>query len=409
MFQTDYDITILGAGMAGMSIAISLAEIDTKQSLRIAVIEKVAFDAGHQKSFDDRCIALSAGSRRIYQSMGIWQHINAVEPIKNIHISEQGKMGFARLNHQQENVDALGYVVESQALGKVLLQQLQQSTIDIFCPAQVNDINVSSDMVTIKLTEKKPENTEKNKTITSSVIIAADGSHSFCHPFLSTAPIIKKYQQCAIIANIETEYTHQGEAFERFTESGPLAVLPLTENRCSLVWTVNETELDNMMSLSDNDFLQQLQQRFGYRLGKIQHIGKRFSYPLALMSLEISAATQLQRMLFIGNAAHSIHPVTGQGFNLGLRDISALTQLIQSNIQQHNGQFIYQPELIKKYWLNREKDIQQVTRFTDSLIKVFSNKTFPLTPARNIALMLFELYQPLKSLLARFAMGIQRL
>ncbi len=241
------------------------------------------------------------------------------------------------------------------------------------------------------------------------MIIAADGSHSFCHPFLSTAPIIKKYQQCAIIANIETEYTHQGEAFERFTESGPLAVLPLTENRCSLVWTVNETELDNMMSLSDNDFLQQLQQRFGYRLGKIQHIGKRFSYPLALMSLEISAATQLQRMLFIGNAAHSIHPVTGQGFNLGLRDISALTQLIQSNIQQHNGQFIYQPELIKKYWLNREKDIQQVTRFTDSLIKVFSNKTFPLTPARNIALMLFELYQPLKSLLARFAMGIQRL
>ncbi len=155
MFQTDYDITTLGAGLERMSIAISLAEIDTKQSLRIAVIEKVAFDAGHQKSFDDRCIALSAGSRRIYQSMGIWQHINAVEPIKNIHISEQGKMGFARLNHQQENVDALGYVVESQALGKVLLQQLQQSTIDIFCPAQVNDINVSSDMVTIKLTKKK--------------------------------------------------------------------------------------------------------------------------------------------------------------------------------------------------------------------------------------------------------------
>lgn len=408
--NSNYDIIILGGGMAGISMALALArqplaKMLYQKTLHIAVIEKTPFDAAHQSSFDDRCIALSAGSQLIYQHMGIWEALTGKnEAIKNIHISEQGKMGFARLNHQQENVDALGYVVESHALGKVLLEQLQQyQHVDILCPRQVKNINFSSTSVSIQLSDTE----NKSQILNASFLIAADGSQSFCHHFLASAPIIKQYRQYAIIANIETEYPHQGEAFERFTESGPLAVLPLTKNRCSLVWTVKEKSVESFMSLSDADFVQQLQQNFGYRLGKIQHTGKRFAYPLSLMSLEISAATQLQRLVFVGNSAHGIHPVTGQGFNLGLRDISTLAKLIHKNIQQHQGQFVYQEQLIENYWQSRENDIKQVSRFTDSLIRLFSNQTFPLTPARNIGLILFELYQPLKGLLARFTMGLK--
>jgi len=412
--NSSYDIVILGGGMAGITMALSLVKmslikvasptLESEQPLQIAVIEKTAFNANQQSSFDDRCIALSAGSQLIYKNMGIWDLLSGNnEAIKNIHISEQGKMGFARLNHKQENVDALGYVVESFALGKVLLEQLQQyKNVDIFCPSLVKNINFSSESVSIELSNTK----NKTETINCSLLIAADGSQSFCHQFLSTKPVRKQYQQCAIITNIETEYAHQGEAFERFTESGPLALLPLTKNRCSVVWTVKEKDVELIMSLTEHDFIQQLQQQFGYRLGKILHIGKRFFYPLSLMSLESSAVTQQQRLAFIGNAAHSIHPVTGQGFNLGLRDISTLTKLIGKNIQQHQGQFVYQAELIEDYWNNRETDINNVSRFTDSLIRLFSNQTIPLTPARNIALTLFELYQPLKGLLARFAMGL---
>jgi len=229
--NSSYDIVILGGGMAGITMALSLVKmslikvasptLESEQPLQIAVIEKTAFNANQQSSFDDRCIALSAGSQLIYKNMGIWDLLSGKnEAIKNIHISEQGKMGFARLNHKQENVDALGYVVESFALGKVLLEQLQQyKNVDIFCPSLVKNINFSSELVSIQLTDK--ENKKSLDTIRCSFLIAADGSQSFCHQFLSTEPVRKQYQQCAIITNIETEYAHQGEAFERFTESGP--------------------------------------------------------------------------------------------------------------------------------------------------------------------------------------------
>ncbi|MCK5666514.1 MAG: FAD-dependent monooxygenase, partial [Thiotrichaceae bacterium] len=326
MTKTKYDIAILGGGMAGISMALSLAQIKTDKVLHIAVFEKTAFDDKHQSSFDDRCIALSAGSQQIYQAMGIWNKLTAVEPIKKIHISEHGKMGFSRLDSHNEKVDALGYVVESYALGKVLIKHLkqlhkQQHKVDIFCPAQIKSINYSENKVNLSYTFK-----DKQQTLTASLLIAADGGQSFCHQFLTTPPSVKAYQQSAIIANIETQYPHQGEAFERFTKSGPLAILPLTEtngskNRCSLVWTVEEKNVDKIMSLSDSDFIAQLQQKFGYRLGNIVRTGKRFCYPLILKNLDSSAVTQLKRLVFVGNSAHAIHPVSGQGFNLGLRDI----------------------------------------------------------------------------------------
>ncbi len=402
--KIDYDILILGGGMAGISMALSLAQIKTNKALRIAILEKIPFDTKKPSSFDERCIALSTGSKNIYQNMNIWDKLinledPVIEPIKNIHIGEQGKFGFARLNQHQEKVDALGYVVESHALGRVLLEQLKQhKNIKLLCPVDIHNMTASSDSISIKYADK---------ILTTSLLIAADGNQSYAHQFLATQPSHKSYQQNAIICNIETQYYHQGQAFERFTESGPLAILPLTKNRCSVVWTVKDKDVDKIMALSDANFIQQLQQQFGYRLGKIQRTGKRFSYPLILKILDTNEASQLQRLVLVGNAAHSIHPVTGQGFNLGLRDINSLSRLIQNNIEENQGKFIYQDSLIKHYWHNRKKDIKNVSHFTDSLIQLFSNKMFPLTPVRNISLILFELNQPLKSLLAKFAMGIK--
>ena len=402
--NTAFDVVIVGGGMAGATMALALAPL----KLKIAVIEAHAYQQQSQPSFDDRCLALAWSSKQIYQTLGIWDIMaqrpeGGFEAIKQIHVSDRGHLGVTRLDQQQEGVPALGYVVESRVVGDVLVQQLKQyDNIQLFCPAQVESLTTHEDAVELKLSENQQKTAQ---TLSARLLIIADGVNSRTRDKLGIRTLQRSYAQTAIIANVETQLPHNNVAYERFTDSGPLAMLPLSRNRCSLVWTARDDQVDSILSYDDDQFRQALQQRFGFRLGQITRVGRRTSYPLALMTIDNDTLKHQRRVALIGNAAHGVHPVAGQGFNLGLRDISALAELIAGEMQQHKNADPGEQSLLDEYWRWRQADIRQVTTITNGLIKLFSNNSFALAALRNSGLLATDIIAPLKHMLAHEAMG----
>lgn len=398
-----FDIIIVGGGMAGATMALALAPL----KLSIAVIEAHPYQEQQtQPSFDDRCLALAWSSRQIYQAMGIWDKLavrddDGFTAIKQIHVSDRGHLGVTRLDHQKEGVPALGYVVESRVVGEVLLHEMKQhDNIQLFCPARIEQVKTSSEQVTVNV-----QFAQKTKNMSAALLIIADGVNSKTRASLGIQINQQSYAQTAVIANIETEMPHQNVAYERFTDSGPLAVLPLSRNRCSLVWTARDDQVDDIMSLNDADFISALQQRFGYRLGQITKAGRRAAYPLVLMTINNDSLAHQNRVALIGNAAHGVHPVAGQGFNLGLRDISALAELIAAEMHTYKTADPGNKALLTAYWDWRQADIRQVTNITNSLIKLFSNQSTTLALLRNSGLLMTDIISPLKHAIAHEAMG----
>ncbi|MCU7937822.1 MAG: 2-octaprenyl-6-methoxyphenyl hydroxylase [gamma proteobacterium symbiont of Bathyaustriella thionipta] len=402
-----FDIIIVGGGMAGATMALALAPL----KLSLAVIEAHPYqDEKTQPSFDDRCLALAWSSRQIYHAMGIWDKLaqcdgDGFAAIKHIHISDRGHLGITRLDHQKEGVPALGYVVESRVVGEVLLHEMQNTdNISIFSPATVQQVETSTEQVKVSIQFE-----QKTQSMTAGLMIVADGVNSRTRASLGIQINQQSYAQTAIIANIETEMPHQNVAYERFTDSGPLAVLPLTRNRCSLVWTARDDQVADIMAMNDAEFLSALQQRFGYRLGQIIRTGRRAAYPLVLMTINNDTLAHQNRIALIGNAAHGVHPVAGQGFNLGLRDISALAELIAAEMQHTKQGDPGNKDLLTAYWQWRQADIRQVTNITNSLIKLFSNQSTPLAVLRNSGLLMADIMSPLKHAIAHEAMGSGKL
>ncbi|MEW8438613.1 MAG: 2-octaprenyl-6-methoxyphenyl hydroxylase [Candidatus Thiodiazotropha taylori] len=388
------DILIVGGGMVGASLAHALSG----HGYKIGVIEAWPLSSSSQPSYDDRVIALSWGSRLILQAMGVWHGIEAVaQPILDIHISDRGHFGFTRLNHHQEGVDALGYVVTAKSLGNALLRELdQRQDVELICPAQLKSFAVSDNGV-----EARVEQDGHERRINARLLVAADGGDSLVRRFLSIPLKEKSYGQTAIIANLSCDREHQSVAYERFTDTGPLALLPMTDERLSMVWTAEDHQVAELMGLSDQAFLDRLQDRFGYRLGRLERLGKRVAYPLRLRQ----AAEQVRpRIALIGNAAHAIHPVTGQGFNLGLRDVAGLADLLVEAAQ--HGRDPGDLELLNEYRQWRERDQNRVAAITDSLARLFANPFGPLRLMRNLGLVGLDLMPGLKHQVARQFMGL---
>lgn len=392
--RPDFDLLIVGGGMVGASLARAVSGL----GLRIGVVEASVADAPAQPSFDDRVIALSWGSRQIIQGIGVWPAMEKVaEPIRRVHISDRGHFGFTHLDHRQEEVDALGYVVAARAMGEVLQQGLEgQSDIEFICPARLLSFTVDKDQVTVDL-----ERAGGDAVLSARLLVAADGGDSQVRQLLSIPVREREYGQTAIIANLTASRPHQGVAYERFTDSGPLAMLPMMGGRISMVLTARDTQVESLMALDDGEFLATLQERFGYRLGRLETIGRRFAYPLRLRQ----ATEQVRpRVALIGNAAHTIHPVTGQGFNLGLRDVAALADLLGD--AAHRQQDVGETALLKRYADWRRRDQQAVAWITDSLARLFANPLGPLRLARNLGLLGLDGMPGLKHLVARQFMGI---
>ena len=387
----EYDVVIIGGGMVGASLA---AALKNHQDKKIAVVEAYPFQSDSQPSFDDRSIALSYGSRRIFESIGLWDKLEPeIEAIKSIHVSDRGHLGATRLHHTEENVEALGYVAESKVIGRVLMSEAQNlNHVDWYCPATIKSLQPIESATRIEI-----ETGEKLIALQGRLLVAADGVQSATRQLASIATKQDDYQQSAVITNVQTDQLHQGVAFERFTDTGPIAFLPMTENRYSVVWTCQRDDAQRVLNLTDKEFISELQQRFGFRAGNIKKAGARVSYPLIYTEAE-----QLTRgrIVVIGNAAHALHPVAGQGYNLALRDVAELAELIVSADDPGNEL------LLAEYHASRFKDMQRVHTITDTLVKLFSNNISPIGHARAMGLICVNLIAPIRTLMARQSMGL---
>ena len=363
---------------------------------------RVAASAAIPSSYDDRSIALAYGTRRIFEGIGLWPLLaTALSPIKKIHVSDRGHFGVTRLNCTDEGVDALGYVVVSRVLGHTLARALADlSNVDLICPALLTDvvINANNAQVTIDQTGAP---IGSRRTLTAQLVIAADGGKSAVRERLDIASTTWDYHQTAIVTNITPQHNHAQTAYERFTHTGPIAMLPMSENRCAVVWTVASDQAATVMGMDDDAFRHGLQAAFGYRLGKLQKVGTRHAYPLALTTAREHVRP---RLAIIGNAAHTLHPIAGQGFNLGLRDVAALAQVIVD--ARAAGRDIGSIDVLTDYATWRRHDQRRAIAFTDSLVRIFTNPLAPFAWGRNLGLVAVDLLPPLKHLLARQTMGL---
>ncbi len=397
-------VIIVGGGMVGLSLALMLA----KAKIRVKLLEAIRYpdytdteSVPYHSSFDARNTALSRRSVQIYQKLGLWEALQQhATPILEVHITEQGSFGKARLKAEQENVESFGQVIENAWLGRVLLTQVrQQPLIELIDGVQVKALTQDTEQVYIKAEREGQE-----LQLTSKLVIAADGRDSFCRQALGVGVDVHDYDQVAIVTAVQTSKPHRQVGFERFSPLGPLALLPLPgEYRRSVVWPVKKgTEHEWLGEENDQHFLNALQQTYGDRAGKFEKTGKRFSYPLSQVLAHKQA---VGRGVLMGNAAHTLHPVAGQGFNLCLRDADVLLRFLGSHLTVSDD--LGEPEVLKAYEQARLTDQQRVIKFCDSVVRGFSNQNPVLKLLRNTGLIAFDIVPGIKPLVANYAMGLK--
>ncbi|MCL1146416.1 2-octaprenyl-6-methoxyphenyl hydroxylase [Shewanella marinintestina] len=398
------DIAIVGGAMAGATLALGIAELAKQGCSHLTAPIKIALIEAHKPSsehpgFDARSIAISHGSIFELKQLGLWQHLDALaEPIHNIHISERGNFGMTELNRESLHLPYLGQVVELEAVGHKLFNLLEKSEVGLYCPAKLQSVAAGIDAQLLTL--------EDGQQISAKLLIAADGVNSKVRQAFKQPLEQVDFNQTAIIANIHTEQPHNGWAYERFTQTGPLALLPMAanqgESRLSMVWALEPSDAERLLNAPKAEFISELQHAFGYRAGRFIDIGERFSYPLMLSYMPRPI---YQRTIFLGNAAQTLHPIAGQGFNLGLRDVVCVLDVLKQVLANPEHQDIGSVAVTHAYLERRKADRQSTMNNIEFLVRGFSNDYWPLVIGRNLGLRLLSWFPPLKAPVARQAMG----
>ena len=388
------DVTIVGGGLVGASLACALSG----HGLRLSMVEPFPFESDCSPSYDDRTIALAEGSRRILAGLGLWQAIaEHSTPIVRIHVSDRRRFGTTTLGAAEQGVAALGHVVPARCIGQALAERLAAlPDLMLHTPAALEDINVGENEVGLTI-----HSDGRDMAAETRLVVGADGAQSQVRALLGIGVRCWEYGQSAIIANVSPERDHQGVAYERFTDTGPMALLPMSGGRCALVLTVRDADLDSLMELYDRAFAGVIERRFGRRLGRMVQVGRRLAYPLAYWR---SRADVRPRVALIGNAAHTLHPVAGQGFNLGLRDAATLAEVLVDAVRAGNDPG--SDTVLGRYTAWRRWDQRRTAGFTDGLVRLFSNPLSPVVWARGAGMVAFDLLPPAKGLLSRSAMGL---
>jgi 2-octaprenyl-6-methoxyphenol hydroxylase len=390
--QTEYQVIIVGGGLAGGCLAIALKQA----GLKTAVIEAISHEQRANSGAGDRALALAAGTVKMLERIGIWQEVETkATAIKKIHISDQGHFGKTRLSAENEGVNALGFVISARDIETHVCQLLGNYKIDQLCPARVVGLASGGDLAHLSI--KKDD---ESHALSAQLIIGADGGQSSVRKLLEIRQKVVEYGQTAIVTTVKPEKNHRNIAYERFTSSGPLALLPMA-NAFAVVWTRTHEQAESLLALSETDFIEQLHDCFGYRLGKFSLQAPRRAFPLTLVRAERMID---DRVVMIGNAVHQLHPVAGQGFNLGLRDV---VQLAEMMIEQHQlGNDVGDASVLNRYAQARQEDHDRVVNFTNSVVQLFSNEWLPVAAVRNMGLALLDQLPLAKTQVARHAMGL---
>ncbi|EGR2915983.1 2-octaprenyl-6-methoxyphenyl hydroxylase [Vibrio parahaemolyticus] len=386
-----YDVVIAGGAMAGATLALAIEHL-SQGALRVAVVEPFKAQSDQHPGFDSRSIALSYGTVNLLRHLELWSAIEPFStPIEHIHVSDRSHAGMTDITKHDVGVEALGYVVELADVGRVYQELLTHSTaIDLYCPDSAKHITRTQENVTIELAS--------GELLNAKLLVAADGAVSQCCQQIGLELSEHDFDQVAVIANIVTQEPHQGRAFERFTENGPVALLPMSDNRMSLVWCLRPDEAQIVMELSESEFLERLQQDFGWRLGAMQKVGLRASYPLLLRHRKQNIS---HRFAIVGNAAQTLHPIAGQGFNLGIRDVVSLAEEL---VKQSEDVGRYQG--LMRFSQRREADRNETIWLTSSLVHVFSNDLLAMRIGRNTALAAMDNLSIFKQPLLRHTLGL---
>ena len=389
----DVDLAIVGGGLVGASLALALRPT----GLRVALIEGVAPDAASQPSFDDRTTALGNGTRRVFESLGVWSAMaDEAAPIRQIHVSDAGRAGFARLDAREHDIDAFGYVITNRSMGRALNAALAEHvSLERRMPARCTTVAFGEEGVVL--------NTEPGEQpLRARLVVAADGANSLVRSAAGLEASVEDYQQVAIVAHVASSRAADGTAYERFTPTGPFAVLPLHNGHYGIVWTLSPSAAEEVLALSDTDYLARLQTAFGWRIGRLLRVGQRQAYPLRLTR---AAAVTAERCVLIGNAAQALHPVAGQGFNLGLRDAVTLAELLADAKRDDADVDIGSAAVLAEFARRRSADREGIIDFTDRLVKLFGDQRPGVPLLRDVGLLLFDLSPTAKQAMSRLSWG----
>ena len=386
-----YDTIIVGGGMVGMSLAVALA----REGLQVALIEKASLPSQLDPTFDGRVSAIALGSKNILENIGVWEGMaKEAQPILDIRVSDGAAPFFLHYCHRDIGSEPFGYIVENRYIRHALHAAAREtSNITLYENTTVADFAADDSGCNVHV---------NGKTLRCRLLIAADGKQSPLRKQSGIKAAEWGYGQTAIVCTIRHEKSHEGLAQERFLPAGPFAVLPMTGNRSSLVWVEPDDRVDTYLTLPDGEFAQEITERVGTYLGSITVEGKRFSYPLSLMHAYSYIG---ERLALIGDAAHAIHPIAGQGVNLGFRDVAVLTELVAERFRL--GMDIAAPDVLEHYQQWRRFDNTTMLAVTDGLNRLFSNNVIPLRVARNLGMWAVGKMPPIKRFFMRHAMGLE--
>lgn len=384
------DITVIGGGMVGLTAAIGLAQ----SGFEVAIIDRAPKGDLTAVAYDGRASALAFATCRMLDALGIWQHMEKyAQPINEIRVSDGPSLMHLHFDHKALGEGPLGNMVENRHTRIALFDRINQlENIHLFLGTEINAMERTTEKTVVSLSD--------GNQITSKLLLGTDGRNSMVRKSANIPVSVFDYKQHGIVCSIEHEHAHEGIAHERFLPAGPFAILPLTGNRASLVWTEKAHLVKTIMALPERSFAAEIQRRTGDFLGKVTPVGGRWAYPLSLQYADTYVDT---RMAILGDAAHGIHPIAGQGLNLGLRDVAALVEVITESAAV--GLDIGSEQVLENYSVWRHADNAALIGVTDILNRLFSNNVPPVRAARDIGLAVVNEIPPLKNFFMSHARG----